>query len=249
MDQITYETNWTKPVHLIGRLTLIAVCISSFLPVAYLYFVHGIFPPMDWIVKDILLITASFGFIWLIEPIAFFPALGLIGSYQAFLSGNIGTSKLPSAALAQDITNVEPGSNEAEVVSSFAIIGSIITTIGFVCLGAVAGTVILSVLPDTVLEAVKSYVVPAVFGALMVTFAIKFPRIIPIAIGVPLLLRIFAADLIPGYWFILFTIVATIAGALYIYRDTIWPKGGADETGVSDDSDDIPTVIEIEEEK
>lgn len=249
MDQQTYEKNWIKPVHLIGRVTLIGVCISSFLPILYLYFAHGIMPPMDWIVKDILLITASFGFIWLIEPIAFFPALGLIGSYQAFLSGNIGTSKLPSAAIAQDITEVEPGSREAEVVSSFAIIGSIITTVGFVCLGAVAGTVILGVLPDPVLEAVKSYVVPAVFGALMVTFAIKFPRIIPIAIGVPLLLRIFASDIIPGYWFILFTIAATIGGALFMYRDTIWPKDGAEGVDGAGEDGDIPTVTEIEEDK
>ena len=249
MDQLTYDKNWTKPVHLIGRLTLIGVCLSSFLPIAYLYLAHGILPPMDWIIKDVLLITASFGFIWLIEPIAFFPALGLIGSYQAFLSGNIGTSKLPSAAIAQDIAKVEPGSKEAEVISSFAIIGSIITTIAFVCVGAVAGTVILEVLPESALNAVKSYVVPAVFGALMVTFSIKFPRIIPVAIGVPLLLRLFASDIIPGYWFILFTIVATIGSALYMYRDTIWPKDGTGGNDVTDQSDEVPSVIEIEEDK
>ncbi len=244
MDQLTYDKNWTRPVHLIGRLTLIGVCLSSFLPVAYLYFAHGIVPPMDWIIKDVLLITASFGFIWLIEPIAFFPALGLIGSYQAFLTGNIGTSKLPSAAIAQDITKVEPGSREAEVISSFAIIGSTITVVGFVCLGAVAGTVILGVLPAVVLNAVKSYVVPAVFGALMVTFAIKFPRVIPVAIGVPLLLRLFAAKLIPGYWFILFTIVATIAAALYLYRDTIWPHGNAKD---AESAAAFPGVQQVDE--
>ena len=105
MDNATYEKNWTKPVHLIGRITLIGVCISSFLPVAFLYFAYGIVPPIDWIIKDVVLIAASFGFIWLIEPITFFPVLGTIGSYEAFLTGNIGTSKLPAAAVAQDLSS------------------------------------------------------------------------------------------------------------------------------------------------
>ena len=61
MDNATYEKNWTKPVHLIGRITLIGVCISSFLPVAFLYFAYGIVPPIDWIIKDVVLIAASFG--------------------------------------------------------------------------------------------------------------------------------------------------------------------------------------------
>lgn len=217
-----YTKNWTKPVHIIGRISLIGVCISSFLPVAYLYFVHGIMPPTDWIIKDVLLITASFGFIWLIEPISFYPALGLAGCYQAFLTGNIGTSKLPASAVAQDLTKVEAGTPEAEVISSLAIIGSIVTTISFVCIGAIAGTVILSSLPPNVLDAIKSYTVPAVFGALMVSFAIKFPKIIPIAIGVPILLRLFAFSFIPGYWYIVFTIVATIVAALVLYKKSIW---------------------------
>lgn len=221
MDEKTYEQNWIKPVHRIGRITLLGVCVTSFLPVLYLYLVHGIVPPLDWLIKDIVLITASFGFIWLIEPIAFFPALGLIGCYQAFLTGNIGTSKLPSSAVAQDIAGVEPGSKEAEVISAMAIIGSIITTLGFVCLGALAGSIILGSLPASALSAIKSYVTPAVFGALMVSFAIKYPKVIPVAIGVPLLLRLFAAPYIPGYWFILFTIVSTISAAIVLYKKDI----------------------------
>lgn len=223
MDSITYEKHWIKPVHMIGRITLIGVCLSSLLPILYLYFVHGVIPPWDWVMKDILLITASFGFIWLIEPLSFFPALGLIGCYQAFLTGNIGTSKLPASAVAQDITGVEAGSEEAEVISSMAILGSIVTTVGFVCLGAIAGSVLLGILPESVLNAIKSYTVPSVFGALMVQFAIKFPKIIPVAIGVPLCLRIFAANIIPGYWYIVFTIVTTITAALLIYKKQVWP--------------------------
>lgn len=221
MDNATYEKEWTRPVHRIGRITLLGVCITSFLPIAYLYFMYSIVPPIDWVITDIVLITASFGFIWLIEPITFFPVLGTIGSYEAFLTGNIGTSKLPAAAVAQDITRVEPGSKEAEVVSSLAIIGSTTTTVAFVCLGAIAGSAILGALPPDVLDAIKAYVAPAVFGALMVTFTVKFPKVIPVAIGVPLLLRLFAGGVIPGYLYIVFTLVATVIAAVLLYRGRI----------------------------
>ncbi|QRG81483.1 hypothetical protein [Vibrio diabolicus] len=217
-DGSDYEREWTRPVHLIGRISLIGVCISTFLPILYLYFVHDIMPPMDLIIKNVVIITTAFGFIWLIEPIFFYPALGIAGCYQAFLTGNIGTSKLPASAVAQDLTKVEPGSLEAEVISSFAIIGSICTTVGFVALGAVAGTAILDSLSPPVLAAVKSFTVPAVFGALMVQFAIKYPKIIPVAIGVPLFLRVFLGGILPGYLFIIITIASTIAAALYMYQ-------------------------------
>lgn len=223
MDNSNYTNLWTKPVHKIGRITLIAVCITSLFPVFYLYFVHGIFPPIEWLVKDVTLIAASFGLIWLIEPISFYPALGLAGCYLAFLSGNIGNNKLPAAVLAQDITETEQGSKAAEIVTSLAICGSIMTTLIVICIGAVAGSIILGALPEAVTNAIKAFTVPSIFGALIVSFALKFPKIIPVAVGVPLLLRIYATS-IPVYWFIFFTIIATIAATLIIYKKEIYRK-------------------------
>ena len=106
LNEQTYRQNWINPVHRIGRWTLSLVCITSLFPVAYLYFGYDVFPPLDWIWKDLLLITAGFGLIWIIEPLTFYPALGLSGCYLAFISGNIGNSKLPAAILAQELTGV-----------------------------------------------------------------------------------------------------------------------------------------------
>lgn len=221
MDQQTYETQWINEVHRIGRWTLSAVCITSLFPVAYLYFMYGIFPPMDWIIKDLVLITASFGLIWLIEPLTFYPALGLSGCYLAFISGNIGNNKLPAAVLAQEITGVEQGSKQAEIITTLAICGATTTTLLMVALGAVAGSAILGAFPPAVIDAVKNFVVPSIFGALIVSFAIKFPKIIPVAVGVPLLLRLYAT-MIPGYWFVLITLVATVAATLIMYKGRIF---------------------------
>lgn len=223
MDDLSYQSKWVKPVHHLGRITLLAVCVTSTFPVFYLYFVHGIFPPIEWLIRDVTLITAAFGLIWLIEPITFYPALGLSGCYLAFLSGNIGNNKLPSAVLAQEITETEQGSRQAEIITTMAICGSITTTTFVVCVGAVAGALILSLLPDPVTAAIKAYIVPSIFGALIVSFAIRFPKIIPVAVGVPLLLRIYATG-IPVYWFVFFTLIATISVTLFLYKKDIYKK-------------------------
>lgn len=222
MDNATYSSNWTRPVHRIGRISLITLSITSTFPVLYLYFVHGISAPADWLIKDVTLLAAAFGLIWLIEPITFYPALGLAGCYMAFLTGNIGNNKLPSAVLAQDVTNTEQGSRAAEVITVQAICGATLTTTIIVCLGAVAGAFILGALPAAVTGAIKAYMVPSIFGALIVSFALKFPKIIPVAVGVPLMLRLFTT--LPVYWFVLFTIIATIAATLILYKKDIYQQ-------------------------
>jgi len=55
----------------------------------------------------------------------------------------------------------------------------------------------------------------------LTTFAIKYPKVIPVAIGVPLMLKLFAADLIPGYWHIIFAIISTVVAAFILYRRDI----------------------------
>ncbi len=223
MDAKYYLDNWINPVHKIGRWTLSAVCITSLFPVAYLYFVHGIFPPMEWIWRDIILITASFGLIWLIEPLTFYPALGLSGCYLAFISGNIGNNKLPAAVTAQEVVGVEQGSKQAEIITTCAICGATTTTLTVVAIGAIGGSVILDAFPPVVVDAVKNYVVPSIFGALIVSFAMKFPKIIPVAVGVPLALRLWATA-IPSYWFVLITLFATIAATFVLYKSEIFAK-------------------------
>ena len=71
------------------------------------------------------------------------------------------------------------------------------------------------------LDAVKNFVVPSIFGALIVSFALKFPKIIPFAVGVPLALRLWVT-FIPGYWFVLITLVATVAATLILYKKEIY---------------------------
>jgi hypothetical protein len=219
MDKAAYSKNWISPVHRIGRISLITLCITSFLPVLYLYFGHGISAPVDWLVKDMTLLAAAFGLIWLIEPMVFYPALGLAGCYMAFMGGNIGNNKLPSAVLAQEVTNTEQGTKAAEVITVQAICGATFTTVAIVCVGAAAGALILGSLPAAFVGAIKAYMVPSIFGALIVTFAIKFPKIIPVAVGVPLLLRLFTT--IPSYWFVLITLVCTVVATLTLYKKEV----------------------------
>ena len=73
------------------------------------------------------------------------------------------------------------------------------------------------------MESVKNYVVPSIFGALIISFAMKFPKIIPFAVLVPLACRLWT-PFIPGYWYVLITIIATVAATLVIYKKEIYAK-------------------------
>ena len=44
--------------------------------------------------------ATTFGVLWIVEPIAYFPVLGSSAMYQAFLIGNISSKLLPAAVVA-----------------------------------------------------------------------------------------------------------------------------------------------------
>ena len=51
--------------------------------------------------ERILGITSAVGVIWFVEPISYFPIVGVAGTYMAFVSGNISNLRIPCAMIAQ----------------------------------------------------------------------------------------------------------------------------------------------------
>ena len=70
-----------------------------------------------------------FGVIGTIEFFSYAPVLGAGGQYLSSITGNISNMKLPAALSGIKLSKFEPGSKEAEVVSTIAIaISSLVTT-------------------------------------------------------------------------------------------------------------------------
>jgi hypothetical protein len=215
MDATKESDDWKRPIVKIGAVTLLLAAVLSFLPCLYLYVVHGVFPPLSVALKAWGLIAAIFGAFYIVEPISYYPILGLAGTYMSFLSGNISNLRLPCSAVAQEVVGVKAGTREAEIVSTLGIAGSVITNLVFVTLGAVAGFVLLGMLPDPVVTAFEVYTVPAIFGAVFGQFALRHPSIAAIALPIPLILFLFFHA--PDWVVILGSVFGTIAISRILY--------------------------------
>ncbi len=217
MDKREFDAIWKGPVNRIGVSTLLLAVVLSFIPILYLYFVHGVIPDLNTALKAWGMIASMFGAMYIVEPISYFSTLGLSGTYMSFLSGNIGNCRLPAAAMALEVTETEPGTKEAEIVSTLGIAGSIIINIIGTTLCAFVGVAVINVLPELVVEGLKNYTAPAIFGAMFGQFAIKYPKLAVFGIGIPVLIRlIFPAA--PAYYIIIPSVFGTIIIARLFYN-------------------------------
>lgn len=185
INPVEFNKLWKGPVIRTGVITVIIPMLMCFLPSLYLYLAHGVFPDFSTAMKAWGMIATIYGAFYIVEPISYYPILGLTGTYISFLSGNIGNLRVPCSAIAQEAVGAESGTPEGEIASTLGVCGSVITNLFFVSLAAVAGAALLGVLPATVQNVFKLYTVPAIFGAMLGQFGGKMPCLIPFALGIP----------------------------------------------------------------
>lgn len=167
-----YEKSFTKPIIRYGSLTNLLAIPLCFIPAIYLWLVKGAFPGWNNILTGWMYVASMFAIYSIVEPICYFPILGLPGTYMSFLSGNIGNMRVPCAVVAQESLGVEPGTKKAELIATLGIAGSIFTNTIMVTIAAIGGAALMSVFPPVVLTAFK-YVSSAIFGAMFAMFASK----------------------------------------------------------------------------
>ena len=80
----SFEQSFTRPVIRIGRWTLLLAIPLCFLPAIYLWLRYGALPPLGAILTGWFLIASIYGSWYFVEPISYFPVLGLSGTYMSF---------------------------------------------------------------------------------------------------------------------------------------------------------------------
>lgn len=167
-----YENEYMPSMHRIGRITGFAGVAVAFLPAVILAVVYGIVPKPTALLTAFIAGASSFGVLWFVEPISYFSVLGPIGTYMAFLSGNISNMRVPCASMAQVAADVEPGSEKGSIIATIGMAVSIIINISVLTIGVILGSSILAKLPVSVKDALN-YLLPALFGALLVQFGMN----------------------------------------------------------------------------
>ena len=158
-----------------GKITLLLGIFAGFLPALVMAF-RGYMPPVSAIIAGTLMQISVSGAFYIVEPISYFPILGIPGTYLTFLSGNTSNMRVPCSSVAQEAAGVEMGTEEGSIISTIGIATSILVNVVILTVGAVAGSVILNILPAPVKEALN-FLLPALFGAVFGQFAGKVKRL------------------------------------------------------------------------
>ena len=98
---------------------------------------------------------------------------------MSFLTGNIGNIRLPVIGAVQNALELEAGTKKAEVAGIFALVSSIIVNLLILGLVVVSGQIIVSAMPEPLLNAFD-YALPGILGAMLVMFGKKM-KVIHIA--------------------------------------------------------------------
>lgn len=170
-----YTEEYMPKVNKIGKFTGYVGVLVAFIPAVVLAVVFGILPKPAALLTAFISGASAFGVLWFVEPISYFPVVGSAGTYMAFLSGNISNMRIPCASMAQVAADVKPGTQEGSVIATLGMAVSIIINVSVLTVGAILGTSVLSMLPESVKGALN-YLLPALFGALLVQFGMKMKK-------------------------------------------------------------------------
>lgn len=219
MEEKQIMNEWKRSSIRIGTPTNIIAALTAFIPVIYLCVTYDCWPPLGTVLTAWGMIAASFAAMYFVEPISYYAALGMTGTYLSFLSGNIGNMRVPCASLALDVTKSTPGTIQAEVVSTMAICGSIVTNLIGTTSAVILGGAVLSVLPEFIVNGLTLYASSAIFGATFGNFATKYPQLAVFALAIPVVLKMYTG--LPAAAVIVCTVFGTLLIARIFYKKGI----------------------------
>ena len=85
-----------------GRTTQLLGLIFMFFPAIAISLFFGYWPPLSAILAGTIAQISVSGAFYVVEPISYFPVLGIPGTYMTFLSGNTSNMRLPCSSVAQE---------------------------------------------------------------------------------------------------------------------------------------------------
>lgn len=210
-DYLPYIIKW-------GRRTNWTGVVLSFGPALALAVVFGVIPPFTAILNGFIAIAGAVGVVWFVEPISYFPIVGVAGTYMAFISGNIGNLRIPCAMVAQKVAGVEPGTNQGSIIATLGMAVSIVVNTAILTAGILAGAQVLGKMPQSVIAALQ-FLLPALFGAIFVQFALKKLKLAPIVLAICVLFALgVRSKIIPGYISTIGAVFLSIAVGVALYK-------------------------------
>lgn len=166
-----YKENYIPQIVKTGKLTCWIGSLLVFVPALIVTFFYGAIPGKGPLTVAIIAQLSVNAVWWFIEPISFFPILGIPGTYISFLSGNISNLRIPCAAAALKATDTKVGTDEGSIISTIGVSASVFVNIIMLVVGVIVGSKLINMLPDSVRSSF-GFLLPALFGAVFAQFAV-----------------------------------------------------------------------------
>ena len=216
------DNNYINKTHTYGKIwTVATLCIFVAIP-ALICWHLGVSPKFGMIAKGLSTVALVFYPTAVLEVLTYSPLLGTGGTYLGFVTGNITNLKLPVALSAMESAEVEPNSEEGEVIStiSFAV-SSIVTTV-IIAVSVLAFYPVLHKITDADSPFAPAFqqVTPALFGALCASYLAKHWKISILPIAVLTVILIFSGKLGTGV-LIPIGVIVSLLGAHIMFKKGI----------------------------
>lgn len=176
-----YESEYVPFIAKFGCFTNLLGVVFAFFPVLVVTFVYKLNPPVSAVISGFIMQASVSGVFWFVEPISYFPVLGMAGTYMSFLSGNIGNLRLPASVAALQAANEEAGTEKGSVIATIGIAVSIIVNVVMLTVGVILGSSVLGALPANVIAALNN-ILPALFGAMLAQQFVPNPKVGSVAV-------------------------------------------------------------------
>lgn len=211
MNNNYFDDVYIPEIIKVGKATSWLGVLLSFGPAIVLATIYGITPPWGAVGQAFVNIAGAVGVFWVIEPVSYFPILGVPGNYMAFITGNISNLRVPAATAAQTASGYTPGSHEGTIVGTIGMAVSVVVNIVILAIGVFAGNQILAALPESVMAALN-FLMPALFGALFVQFAMAKLKLAPFALVIAFGLTYLSQQgITPGFLTTIVSVFGTMA--------------------------------------
>lgn len=215
---VVYEESFIPYIMKWGMWTNLLGALLGFLPLVALMIFYGAAPEWAAMLAGFLTVASSEGVMWFMEPVSFFPVLGIPAFYMSFLSGNVSNLRIPAATSAQKAVSAEAGTPEADIAATLGIGASVIFNILVLLVGAVFGTTLISGLPASVNQSLD-YLLPALFGALWIMLAKSRLLMGIIGLGLGTGLNLLCNNgILPFYLVTILSVFGTIAIAIALKK-------------------------------
>lgn len=161
------SSDYIHNMHKFGRrISIITIIYMIAMPVvAAIYFKS--MPSIVTIITAVIPLLAIFIPTNIAEVIAYTPIAGS-SIYLSFITGNLSNLKLPAASEALKLMDISLGTEESDIFSGIAIGASTFITVAIIALGVVLMIPLQPVLAIPTVKTATSYILPALFGTLIV---------------------------------------------------------------------------------